>query len=182
MQLLLFYAGLVIICTIVLIVGLFLLIRAFLFKRKKSTGITLSLFGGIPLFFIFLFVYFAVFYVSDSECKNIFLTDMSETLPASADIIYKDFPPSFWIDYQEAFIAKMNEKDFLYLLNSFRERFPEREKKGKNVFLCTSCKDVIEKAGINKDDVIWFDSSANHRKTVGFHKEKKMLIYSKFRY
>lgn len=182
MELLFFFAGLVLICTIVLIVGLFTLLRAFILKKRLSSGISLSLLGGIPLLLIFLFVYFGFFYVSDSDCTNMFLSDLGIELPTSTKVIHKDFAPVVWTDYESAFVARLNEKDFLNLLDIFKATFPEKEKKGEDVFLCTSGRDIIGKAGIEKKDVIWFDHAATHHKTVGFHKDKKLLIYSKFRY
>ena len=182
MEFLIFIAGVVVICAIILVAGLFILLYALIFKRKKSTGIALSLFGGIPLLLIFLLVFFAFFYVSDNECKSLFKSDMNIELPASTNVIYKDFAPVIWTDYDEAFIAKMNEDDLLYLLNIFKERSPDREKNGEKLFIGSACRDVLEKAGLRKEDVIWFDYSAKHHKTVGFYKEKNLMIYSKFRY
>ena len=182
MEILFFIAGLVIICAIVLIAGLFLLLRAFILKKRLTTGLSVSLFGGIPLLLIFLFIYFGFFYVSDSECKNLFKSDMNITLPASVSVVHKDFAPVVWIDYDEAFIAKMKEKDFLYLLDIFKERFPEGSKKAEKVFISSSGSNVLEKAGIRREDVIWFDYPGTHHKTVGFYEKKNLLIYSKFRY
>jgi len=147
---------------------------------KRILFIILGLILGFLL--IFLFLYFAFFYVSDSRCKNLFKSDMNIELPASANVIHKDFAPIVWTDYDEAFIAKMNNDDFLYLLNIFKEKHSDREENGEKIFIGSAGRNVFKKAGLRKEDVIWFDYSATHHKTVGFYKEKNLLIFSRFRY
>ncbi|MDR2919434.1 MAG: hypothetical protein LBV72_08745 [Tannerella sp.] len=181
MAILFFSAALIVIFSILLLIGLVLLIRAFFLKKKMLPGILFFSAGAIPIFMICLFIYYAFFYVSDSRYKQVFTSDTGLELPASAKIIHKDHSVQIWTDYDEAFIAKMNQADYTIFLSAYQEDsiLPS---KTEDMFFNSACKIVMEKARINKNDVIWFDWPGTHHKLLGFHSGKQLVIYSRYRY
>jgi len=165
---------------ILLLIGLILLIRAFILKKKKLSGILFSLIGGIPILLFCLFIYFTLFYVSNDTCKQVFTSDTNIEFPASAKVIHKDFAPIVWKDYDEAIALKMNQADYTELLNIIQN--DSIFLYDDDPFISSSGRTIMKKAKIREKDMKWFNRGGTHHKAIGFHSDKKTVIYFRFRY
>ena len=179
MTILLFFAMMGVFA-ILLSVGLLLFVRSLILKKNKWPGILFSLFGGIPLLLIGLFIYYTIFYYPDSSYKQAFTNDTHIELPASARIIHKNNSPQIWTDYDNAAIIKMDSGDYNNLMIKLQK--DSIFQYDDNVFISSSGRDVMEKANISEKDIIWFENPGTHCQLIGFHTNKKWIIYIRYRY
>ena len=170
----------IIIISLLLLTGLFFSIRAIVLRRHVGCGIA-GIIGISTVIASPFILYWLIFTPPIGFHRDLYREVIGLPYPNSAKVIKKDGDPGVWIDYGYAAVIKVSEEDYNRALQKMKY----------SRYLCDSTfsvgfgldgNRVLEKAGIEYDQIEYlYYIPSTHRKNVGFHRNKRIIIVEKYR-